>query len=490
MEKKIQTLIDKIKNFNFPKEKFNLKKINMQGFNSKQIKGTAALICATALVLTGAFTLNYLDTKSENLKPAPGYAISADGLEACVVRDASSLEETIAKIKQDLEDETGLDITIDTKFTVDDVMVSEADVTDESELYDLLKSKVTYSMLAYAIKINSETVGIVETEAEAQSIIDAVVDHFTEGIDKSTILDIKTAENVKFEQIKSDKSKLQDAESIKNYIIKGTNEEQIYTVVEGDTYWDIALEHNMSLDELITANPNSDPTKIQIGDELNLIVPKPFINVQIKREINFQMPIPFETEYEYASYMYTDEESVKKEGVKGVSQVEAIVTEQNGIEIAKELVSQETISEPEAQIVVKGTKDPPPVQGEGIFAKPLSSYIVSSRFGPRSGGYHYGLDMATSAGTAIRAADGGTVTFAGWQGTYGYMVEIDHGGGYKTRYAHCSQIKVSKGDQVTQGQIVGLVGSTGLATGPHLHFEVRKYGEAVNPASYIGVQYK
>lgn len=101
-----------------------------------------------------------------------------------------------------------------------------------------------------------------------------------------------------------------------------------------------------------------------------------------------------------------------------------------------------------------------------------------------------GQDMAKAAGSAIKAADGGTVLFAGWSGSYGYMVDIDHGGGFTTRYAHCSDIYVSVGEKVYQGKIIAAVGSTGVSSGPHLHFEVRKYGSVVNPASYIGTQYR
>ena len=87
--------------------------------------------------------------------------------------------------------------------------------------------------------------------------------------------------------------------------------------------------------------------------------------------------------------------------------------------------------------------------------------------------------------TKIYAADGGTVSFAGWKGGYGNLVIVDHGGFYQTYYAHCSEILVSEGDQVYQGQNIALVGSTGNSTGPHLHFEVRYNGEPMNPLDYL-----
>lgn len=98
---------------------------------------------------------------------------------------------------------------------------------------------------------------------------------------------------------------------------------------------------------------------------------------------------------------------------------------------------------------------------------------------------HYGIDIAAPAGTAIKAADGGKVTYAGWKGSYGYLVEIDHENGYVTRYAHCSKIEVKVGSRVYKGQIIARVGSTGRSTGSHLHFEVLKNGVHVNPYGYV-----
>jgi murein DD-endopeptidase MepM/ murein hydrolase activator NlpD len=112
--------------------------------------------------------------------------------------------------------------------------------------------------------------------------------------------------------------------------------------------------------------------------------------------------------------------------------------------------------------------------------------IITSPFGPRAGGFHPGLDIAAPTGTPIAAAKSGTVVFAGWNdGGYGNFVILDNGGGINTAYAHQSQIAVSAGQSVSQGQTIGYVGSTGFSTGPHLHFEVRVNGTAQNPRNYL-----
>ena len=110
---------------------------------------------------------------------------------------------------------------------------------------------------------------------------------------------------------------------------------------------------------------------------------------------------------------------------------------------------------------------------------------ITSPFGPRWGGFHPGIDIGVPEGTPIHAAAAGTVIWCGWDGGYGNLVVIDHHDGIATAYAHQSQIEVSCNENVDQGQVIGLVGSTGFSTGPHLHFEVRVNGTPVDPLGYL-----
>ena len=127
----------------------------------------------------------------------------------------------------------------------------------------------------------------------------------------------------------------------------------------------------------------------------------------------------------------------------------------------------------------------------GTFRWPITGRITS-RFGTRKspGGIgstnHRGIDIAAPRGTPVYAADGGTVTYAGWMGSYGYLVRIRHENtGYETYYAHNSSLTVSVGQHVYKGQQIARVGSTGNSTGPHCHFEVRYNGVARNPLNYL-----
>ena len=99
--------------------------------------------------------------------------------------------------------------------------------------------------------------------------------------------------------------------------------------------------------------------------------------------------------------------------------------------------------------------------------------------------FHGGIDIAVPKGTAVRAAASGRVVTAGWMGSYGQGIVIDHGDGYSTWYGHNSRLLVKAEDYVAVGEIIAEVGSTGLATGPHLDFRIKIYGETVNPLDYL-----
>ena len=118
------------------------------------------------------------------------------------------------------------------------------------------------------------------------------------------------------------------------------------------------------------------------------------------------------------------------------------------------------------------------------FVWPCEGVVVSG-FGVRWGRMHEGIDIACAYGAPVHASAAGTVIYAGWMQGYGNLVVLDHGNGISTAYAHASAILVSVGQSVGQGEEVSLVGATGHATGPHLHFEVRVNGVAVDPLSYL-----
>ena len=160
----------------------------------------------------------------------------------------------------------------------------------------------------------------------------------------------------------------------------------------------------------------------------------------------------------------------------------------NDLEVAKTTISN-TISNTieqkrEEEEKAKGIAN---VNGIKIAVLPVQG-TISSRYGVSSRirvSTHTGLDIAATTGTPIKVVSDGTVTFAGWSGSYGYLVKVDHGNGVETWYGHTSKMYVTAGEKVAAGETIAAVGSTGNSTGPHLHFEIRINGKTVNPQNYV-----
>ncbi len=150
----------------------------------------------------------------------------------------------------------------------------------------------------------------------------------------------------------------------------------------------------------------------------------------------------------------------------------------------KKVTTKVRVSSTNTSVATAGSKSGPSI---GIsFAYPVSSPVISSRFGQRWGRKHQGVDFSAPTGTNIYASAAGTITFAGWNsGGYGYLVIISHGNGVQTYYGHCSSILCSVGQTVSKGDLIAKVGSTGNSTGPHCHFEIRVNGVAYNPELYL-----
>lgn len=133
---------------------------------------------------------------------------------------------------------------------------------------------------------------------------------------------------------------------------------------------------------------------------------------------------------------------------------------------------------------------PPSSENDSGFLRPVNG-VITCEFGPRINpvtfvpGFHNGIDYAGNTGESIRATKSGVVEYSGWIEGYGYTIILNHGNGVTSLYAHASQLIVSVGESVSQGDTVALIGSTGMSTGPHLHFEIRINGQAVDPFGYI-----
>lgn len=261
----------------------------------------------------------------------------------------------------------------------------------------------------------------------------------------------------------------------------------IYEVQSGDTLSQIAEKVNIDMDKIISLNDSieNELSVIRAGQEIIITQPEPPLSVERKEQVYYEEDYDADVIYIDNDDWYTTEEKTLQEPSAGHRKVAALVSYRNDKETSREIIKEEVVMEAVPKIVEKGTKIPP------SYIKPISGGRISSSFGRRNAPTkgastnHQGIDWAVAKGTAVYASSGGTVTKAGWGSGYGYVVYIKHPDGKETRYAHLSKVLVSAGQTVQQGQKIALSGNTGRSTGPHLHFEIRINGTAVNPLKYL-----
>ena len=246
----------------------------------------------------------------------------------------------------------------------------------------------------------------------------------------------------------------------------------------GDTLARIALSYDVPVDRLVAANGLSGPDRIYVGQQLTV----PEAGAPARRA-------PAESS---ASHYVQRGETLSAIAMRYGVTVHSLANA-NGIQDASRLAAGIYLTIPSAQAgsnsVAYASYGPglcanaaPDRAGTGYFIRPAHSYVLTQAYQ----GLHSGVDLATDLGSPIFAADSGTVVYAGWNPVgYGNLVVIDHGNGWRTYYAHLSAVDVGCGDWVPRGALLGEVGSTGNSSGPHLHFEMLRFGVAVNPAGYI-----
>ncbi len=218
------------------------------------------------------------------------------------------------------------------------------------------------------------------------------------------------------------------------------------------------------------------------------------LTVKTMRNIEYTETVKYQTVYQETDALPLGFESVQQTGKNGKQRVYAQEIMVNGVKKYETVVSTEVIQEAVDRVVLVGaqkysdTSELGDGKATGTFIWPLPyTKQISSHFANRWGSLHGAIDISNGStnGKPIIASDGGTVIEAQYHSSWGYYVLIDHGNGFKTRYAHCSKLEVEAGDKVAQGQYIAKVGNTGYSTGPHLHFEVIKNGVLVDPLNYV-----
>ncbi len=328
-----------------------------------------------------------------------------------------------------------------------------------------------------------------------------------------------------------DKESVLTAEEAKEKLLQNRKELIEYALVEGDNIWDIAMTNDTTPERILELNPSiEDETKMQIGEVIKVEKQVPIVTITTVEQSTYKQFIPTEIQYVVFSDLYEGETKVYQEGKDGLNEVTVSVTKVNGEEVSRDTINEKVLIKPVIKVIGYGVKQKPvevkpdytdnsssfnqgsstsssnnkkpttsdnkkpttsssnsQTSSTGRYSHPLKGAgTISSGYGSRWGSFHKGIDFAAPAGTPIYASDSGKVIYSGYNsGGYGNLVIVEHNNGDQTYYAHCSKLYVSVGTSVSKGQHIAGVGTTGDSTGNHLHFEIRKNGNPVNPANYL-----
>ncbi len=400
-------------------------------------------------------------------------------------RNEEDVQTIVEFIKADLANTYKAEIVLNKDIKFEPTHVKESEILSNLEFNSIIKSEVSFFVAAHSLVVNGEELGVVKTLSDAETILDAIKEPYLANIDESSNLkEVSLLEDVNIIKKEVSYDELTSPEQLIEMIQDGGEEKRIHTIEVGENFWTIAKIYDLNPLDVEAANPDRDQLRLQPGDEINLVMPKSLITVTTVEEVEYIEDIEFEVIVETNDAMFTNEKKTKVEGVRGQTKIVANEIKHNGRLFEKEILNEEVIKEPITQVIIKGTKELPKTAATGSLMMPTRGRI-SSRYGSRWGRMHRGLDIAAPTGTPIKAADGGTVTKSGWSNGLGYMIEINHGNGYVTRYGHCSKLLVKQGAKVYKGQEIAKVGNSGNSTGPHLHLEVLINGVHKNPSNYV-----
>ncbi len=344
---------------------------------------------------------------------------------------------------------------------------------------------------AYQLMVNGEKWFTVSNKDSLEKILDEYKKSYLVNIDKKArVKKIAFSQKLEIVEVEVKPEEIVTLKAAKERVYALETEAVGIEIKKGDNFWNLSKAYNITADQLEILNPDVDPDKIFPGDKLIVKAVNPVLDVIVELENTVVESIPFKNEYRKVNTLLKNQKKIIKEGIEGLKEVSYNITLCNGYQNSLEVKTEKVLKEPANAIIQLGTRTTV-FKGSRINYGVVQGKRISSLYGyrihPITGRrrFHEGLDIAANHGNNVYAYTDGRVVEAGWNGGYGNCILINHGNGFKTRYAHLSRIDVRVGQKVQTGAKIGAVGSTGNSTGSHLHFEVIKYGQTKNPLNYI-----
>lgn len=363
---------------------------------------------------------------------ANAYEVTMNGKFVAYVKNKDEVKGVNKNIGNEIKDRFG-ETKLEDKLVFNKIIIDDKDLTSSDVIKKTMINNINIEFDACIMKSDQKEIGLVASAKECNQVVDLLKQYYT----KKNNIDIKEY-------------------ALKSKITYSKKKAKLSEI--------------SSLDEIVSKI-------IDINEK------DPLICFEFKGNTEAKAVVEPSVAISWSDDLLKGESVVNFEGENGEKLVHKKVTMENSKVIDESIVDEEVITPAKDKLVVKGTKNPVVAQMASLATPSRGS--ISSPFGMRWGRMHDGIDIAASMGSQISAALDGTVNYAGWEDGYGNLIKINHGNGLETMYGHCSSILVKNGESVKKGQKIGLVGSTGNSTGPHVHFEVRVDGKPQNPMQYL-----
>lgn len=428
---------------------------------------------AATLVLSMS-TLGAIEITEAIKKTDLYYKVFIDGQYVGVVKDPRIVNDKI--------------VTLGDRIAVEVSMVPVRqrinDEPSEAAVSLALNEAANPKIRAVVIRVNGRDAVTVKDMTSAKKVIDSVKAKFASA--DNPVKEVKTNQKIDFLTRSVNRDEVRSVNEAVQLFLDGSEKPKKYLVSRGDTLWSIAARNTVSIDKLKAANPQiTDENSLQEGQEILINTVEPLVTVETVAETTRTVPYDFQTIYRDDATMNKGEQRVITEGQVG-EKIQRLQIRKKNDKVYEEVVLSEQITKEKVdKVVLRGTKvNITPRSGDWVW--PVGSRTITSPYGEKRGSQtHPAMDIGAPTGNPVYASNNGTVIYAGWDGGYGKTIRISHGNGIVSTYAHLSSINVSVGQNVTKGDRIGGVGSTGNSTGPHLHYEVRVNGFVVNPAPYM-----
>ncbi|WP_139314392.1 M23 family metallopeptidase [Desulfosporosinus metallidurans] len=439
-------------------------------------------ILGLLLVGSGAFYVN---------STISAVSVSVNGTEVGLVSDVKSGENLIHQFLVD----KGAPLGVIAK-TYDNIEYSPLRLRN-GDVRTLSKEKLEEELSVYIdgveLAIDNKPIFILPKQEDVQKLLQAYQQIYVQKTDANQVDTVSYEEKVETRSVEVTPEEVLTTEETLEKLKQGDVRQEEYVVQPDDSWWLIARKNEMRTSEVLAGNPGAnEDTALQIGQTINLMKVFPYLTVIAEGVRTETETIPFDVVTKVDSSLANGETKITQFGSDGEKEVKYTYAQRNDKIMTKEILDERVLKDAVSQVVAKGPPRRPVViafsRGSGQLALgiiwPLAGRI-NSYYGYREGEFHTGLDINGYQGDPYVAATAGTVVSAGWDGNYGNSILIDHGNGILTRYAHSSKLLVSARQKVSKGQTIGLVGSTGRSSGPHLHFEVIINGDYANPLNYL-----